>query len=142
MSDSMKKTVPSSFFNFGGVALVVEPVAQAVLNPQAIGSRTGLLQDLFLALDNGIAQVPKVFRSLAFYYCACDVTEITRHGMAGEYIQNNGLVGAKWTGTPFVGITCLVATGNNRIFGQRAMAETGDFHFRSETFGGEGRAGP
>ena len=69
---------------------------------------------------------------------AGDVPEISGVRVTREDIENDGLMGAKRTGAPFVRITGLISTRHNGVLGECPMAETGDLHLGPENFGSQG----
>ena len=110
VSDPMKEAVPSAFFDFGRVTLVLEPFAKLALDFFAVGASTGLAEDTLLALNDGIAEVTKFFGGLAFDYGSGDIAEVTRLWVTGKDVEDDGLVSAKRAVAPFVGVASLLAT--------------------------------
>jgi hypothetical protein len=110
VSDPVKEAVPPAIFDFGRVALVLEPFAKFVLDFFAVGASAGLAEDTLLALNDGIAEVAKFFGGLAFDHGSGDIAKVPRLWVTGKDVEDDGLVRAKGAAAAFVGVASLLAT--------------------------------
>jgi hypothetical protein len=122
VSDTVKKSSPATYPDFGWIALLLEPVSKIVLDSFSVCLGAGLAKSLLLAENYGVAKVAELFGGTSFDKCAGDIAKVARFCVSRKDIKDDGLVSSEGARSPFVWVASLIAAADNRITGKGTMA--------------------